>query len=224
MNSCLICTPDFFSAFLIVHIIGGGAGLISGTLNLILKKGGKIHKIIGQFFFFGMLVAGLSALILSFIKSNHFLFIVGVFTLYMVITGKRYIYLKLLGVNQKPALFDWMISLAMVFAALVFLVLGVMMLIKQNNFGIVLIVFGIISFGFVRRDFSNYRGQVKEKNYWLLMHLQRMTGAYIASATAFLVVNAKYIPFELPAFVFWLLPTAVLTPLIVSWSNKYSKK
>jgi hypothetical protein len=117
-----------------------------------------------------------------------------------------------------------MISLAMVFAALVFLVLGVMMLIKQNNFGIVLIVFGIISFGFVRRDFSNYRGQVKEKNYWLLMHLERMTGAYIASATAFLVVNAKYIPFELPAFVFWLLPTAVLTPLIVSWSKKYSKK
>ena len=76
----------------------------------------------------------------------------------------------------------------------------------------------------MRRDFSNYRGQVKEKNYWLLMHLQRMTGAYIASATAFLVVNAKYIPFELPAFVFWLLPTAVLTPLIVSWSKKYSKK
>ncbi len=224
MNACLICTPDFFSAFLILHIIGGGVGLISGNLNLILKKGSKIHKLIGHFFFYGMLVAGSSALLLSFIKSNHFLFIVGVFTLYMVITGKRYIYLKMLGANQKPVLFDWMISLAMSVAALVFLVLGIMMLLAQNNFGIVLIVFGIISLGFVRRDFMNYRGKMNDKNYWLLMHLQRMTGAYIASATAFLVVNAKYIPFEFPAFVFWLLSTAVLTPLIIIWSKKYSKK
>jgi hypothetical protein len=224
MNNCLICTPDFFFVFLVLHIIGGGVGLVSGTLNLVMKKGGKIHNLIGHFFFYGMLVAGSSALILSFIKSNHFLFIVGVFTLYMVITGKRYIYLKMLGLNQQPALFDWIISLAMSLAALVFLVLGVMLLINQNNFGIVLLVFGIISLGFVRRDFMNYKGKMKEKNYWLLMHLQRMTGAYIASATAFLVVNAKYIPFEFPTFVYWLLPTAVLTPLILIWSKKYSKK
>lgn len=224
MNDCLICTPDVFFVFLTLHIIGGGVGLVSGTLNLILKKGGKRHQLIGHFFFYGMLLAGSSALLLAYIKSNYFLFIVGVFTLYMVITGKRYIYLKMLGVNQKPALFDWIISLAMTFAALVFLVLGVRMQINQNNFGIVLIVFGIISLGFIRRDFINYQGKMKEKNYWLLMHLQRMTGAYIASATAFLVVNAKYIPFEFPAFVFWLLPTAVLTPLISRWTKKYSKQ
>jgi hypothetical protein len=85
-------------------------------------------------------------------------------------------------------------------------------------------VFGFISLGFVRRDLINYTGKMTEKNYWLLMHLQRMMGAYIASTTAFLVVNAKYLPFEFPGFVFWLLPTAILTPLIIIWSKKYSKK
>jgi len=224
MNSCLICTPDFFSAFLILHIIGGAVGLISGTLNLVMKKGGKIHKLIGQFFFYGMLLAGLSALILSLIKSNHFLFIVGVFTLYMVITGKRYIYLKMLGAGQKPGWIDWMISASMLLAAVVFLVWGVLLLFNERNFGIVLFVFGFISLGFVRRDLINYTGKMTEKNYWLLMHLQRMMGAYIASTTAFLVVNAKYLPFEFPGFVFWLLPTAILTPLIIIWSKKYSKK
>ncbi len=224
MNDCLICTPDVFFVFLTLHIIGGGVGLVSGTLNLILKKGGKRHKLIGHFFFYGMLLAGYSALILSLIKSNHFLFIVGVFTLYMVITGKRYIYLKLLGTGQKPGWIDWMISAAMLLAAVVFLVWGVMLLLNQSNFGIVLSVFGIISLGFVRRDLINYTGKMTEKNYWLLMHLQRMTGAYIASTTAFLVVNAKYLPFEFPGFVFWLLPTAILTPLIILWSKKYSKK
>jgi uncharacterized membrane protein len=214
---------NYFSIFLVIHIIAGSVGLISGTLNLVLKKGGKTHRIIGQFFTYGMIVAGLSALIMSVLKTNHFLFVVGVFTLYMVITGNRYIYLKMLGKNQKPAFFDWIISAAMALTALGFLILGIILLLSQNNFGIVLLVFGVISFGFVRSDFLNYRGKIKEKNYWLLMHLQRMTGAYIASATAFLVVNAKYIPFEMPAFIFWLLPTVLLTPLIVIWSGKYSK-
>jgi uncharacterized membrane protein YbaN (DUF454 family) len=48
-----------------------------------------------------------------------------------------------------------------------------------------------------------------------------MTGAFIASATAFLVVNAKYFPDIIPGFVYWLLPTIIFTPLIVKWSKKY---
>jgi hypothetical protein len=45
----------FSSVFLVLHIIGGGVGLVSGTLNLVMKKGGKIHNLIGHFFFYGML-------------------------------------------------------------------------------------------------------------------------------------------------------------------------
>jgi uncharacterized membrane protein YbaN (DUF454 family) len=51
-----------------------------------------------------------------------------------------------------------------------------------------------------------------------------MTGGFIAALTAFLVVNAKYFPEQIPGFVYWLLPTIIFTPLIITWSSKYEVK
>jgi hypothetical protein len=168
-----------------------------------------------------MLTAGLSSLVLSILHPNYFLFIVGVFTVYMVGTGNRYLYLKMLGHDQRPATLDWVITISMVLAGLLFIVFGISHLLDENNFGIVLIVFGVLGLRFAKTDVDNYKGSVKTKNYWLLVHLQRMTGAYIAAITAFLVVNANYSPVALPSVVFWLLPTVILTPLIIAWTKKY---
>jgi hypothetical protein len=44
-----------------------------------------------------------------------------------------------------------------------------------------------------------------------------MIGAYIASITAFLVVNIDFVP----GAILWLLPTFLMVPLIIVWSNKY---
>lgn len=51
------------------------------------------------------------------------------------------------------------------------------------------------------------------------MHTSRMTGAYIAASTAFLVVNARHLPKAIPGFALRLAPTIALTPLIVWWSR-----
>ena len=210
-----------FYLFLLLHIAGGSIGLISGSINLIRRKGDKKHKSIGRIFLYSMLTAGFTSLILSTIHPNSFLFMVGVFTLYMVGTGSRYIYLKMLGNMQGPKAIDWIISISMLLAGIYLLGIGIKNIAGENMFGIVFIVFGLIGLNFVRIDINNYRGRIKEKNYWLLVHLQRMTGSYIAAFTAFLVVNAHYLPIEFPAIVVWLLPTVILTPLIVRWSNKY---
>lgn len=213
-----------FNLFLILHIAGGSIGLLSGSLNLIQTKGNKKHRIVGKAFVYSMLTTGISALILSAIHPNNFLFIVGVFTIYLVATGNRFIYLKMLGKSQRPTIVDRGITLGMLITALVFIVLGIKNLLASNNFGVVFIVFGALGLRFIKTDFDNYKGNFKSKNYWLLVHLQRMTGAYIAAVTAFLVVNAKHSPINLPPAVFWLLPTFILTPLIISWSRKYKIK
>ena len=212
-----------FKIFLALHIAGGSLGLITGTISLVRKKGDKPHRAIGKLFSYGMLTAGSSAFVLSVLHPNYFLFIVGVFTIYMVSTGYRYIYLKLLGKDQRPAILDWIITTAMGFTGIMFIALGIYKLIGHNNFGIVFTVFGTLSLRFVKTDIDNYRGKIKAKNYWLLCHLQRMVGAYIASATAFLVVNSKFVPF-LPPVAIWLLPTVILVPLIIIWSKKYHVK
>lgn len=213
-----------FNVFLALHIAGGSVGLFTGTLNLVQKKGNKKHRIVGKIFVFGMLTTGISALVLSALHPNNFLFIVGIFTIYLVTTGNRFVYLKMLGESQPPTVVDRGITFCMLITALLFILLGIKNLLVSNTFGIVFIVFGALGLRFSKIDFDHYKGKFKSKNYWLLVHLQRMTGAYIAAVTAFLVVNAKYSPFNLPPVVFWLLPTFILTPLIIFWSRKYKGK
>jgi uncharacterized membrane protein len=206
---------------LYLHIASGGLGLVAGTVNMVRRKGDKTHKQVGWAFSAGMLTAAGSALVLSLLNPNPFLFIVGVFTAYMVGTGLRYLKLKpgSKGGGARPI--DWIISVLMLLAALAFLIWGGLLLWQSNSFGAVMLVFGLVSAGFVRADVQHYRGVKTEPSFWLLGHLQRMTGGFIAAATAFLVVNAGAIPLAIPSVVYWLLPTALLTPLINRWSRRY---
>lgn len=211
-----------FNLFLILHIASGALGLIAGTITIARKKGDRNHKLTGKLFAYGMLTAGASALVLSSMHLNYFLFTVGVFTIYLIGTGNRYIHLKMLDKNQKPVWVDWALTAGMMVAVLLFIALGTKNLINKNSFGVVYIVFGALGSRFVKTDIDNYKGGCSTKNYWLLTHLQRMTGGYIAALTAFLVVNGKYLP--LPPVLLWLLPTIIFTPLIVRWSRKYKKE
>ena len=213
-----------FTVILAIHIISGGIGLITGSINLIRKKGDTRHKFIGKIFSYTMMATGFSAIVLSIMHPSFFLFIVGSFTIYLIGTGNRYIYLKLLNKDQKPAYIDWTLTIMMLLTGIVFLILGLKKILDAQYFGIVFVVFGFLSLRLVQWDFSNYSGKAKTINYWLLAHIQRMTGGYIAAMTAFLVVNTNNFPIQLPGALMWLLPTIILTPFIVKWSNKYSVK
>lgn len=210
-------TELLFKILLIIHIIAGSIGLLTGTLNIARKKGDTLHKNVGLFFLYGMLINGVAGIFMSLIHSNLFLFIVGVFSIYMAATGQRYLSLKRLNKGEKAKSIDWILSCVMLLFGIGFLVYGAVLLFKSNNFSIVLLVFGFISCSMVLKDFKNYQGKNTIKNFWLLLHIQRMVGSYIAAATAFLVVNNTF----LPGIVAWLLPTVILTPLLFKWSNKY---
>lgn len=206
-----------FKVLLVIHIIGGSIGLITGTINLVRKKGDKLHKNAGLFFLYGMLINGFAGILMTLIHSNLFLFIIGIFSIYMAATGQRYLSLKGLLKGEKPKIIDWILSSVMLVFGFGFIIYGALLLLSSNNFGVVLLVFGLISISMVYQDFQNYRGRSAIKNFWLLVHIQRMIGSYIAAATAFLVVNNTI----LPGIVAWLLPTVILVPLILKWSNKY---
>ena len=206
-----------FTILLIIHIIAGSLGLLTGTINIIKKKGDKAHKNVGKFFFYSMLINGFAGLIMSLIHRNDFLLIVAVFSIYMVATGQRFLSLKQLHKEQKPKAIDWILTYTMLVFAFLFITYGSYLLINKVNFGIVLLVFGVVSCLMAIKDIKVYKGNIKEKNYWLLLHIQRMVGSYIAALTAFIVVNNHF----LPGIVGWLLPTVIFTPLIVKWTKQY---
>lgn len=202
---------SLFNVLLTIHIAGGGISLILGLYQLIARKGDRRHKRIGRIYFYAMLTAALAALPMTYLHPSYFLFIIGVFTSYMLLTGVRYLKKKTI---QDVDAIDWVLTTTMGIIAVAFIGVGIVSIFKSHFFGIVPCVFGGIGLLFVFQDYVNFRGKSSLKNYWLTTHIQRMTGSYIASMTAFLVVNNTI----LPGLIAWLLPTILLVPFIIRWS------
>ena len=208
---------SLFTLLLTTHIICGGVSLLLGVFILLSKKGDKKHKLIGTIYFYSMLITALLAIAMTYLQPSYFLFVTGVFTTYMLLTGKRYLKKKIIC-NVQPI--DWILTFTMFLFGLAFIALGSYNIFKGNYFGTVLLVFGGISLLFVYQDYSNFKGTSSVKNFWLITHLQRMIGSYIAASTAFFVVNNTL----LPGIIAWLLPTFLLVPLIIIWSRKNEVK
>lgn len=204
-----------FKILLFIHVLAGSIGLFTGTVNIVRKKGDMPHKKIGLFFLYAMLINGVAGFFMAILHDDHFLLIVAIFSIYLTATGQRLLLWK--NPLYKVQKIDWLMSGLMLVAAIGFIIWGGLMIFNANNFGIVLLVFGFISIFLVKTDFKYYKRERNFKNFWLLAHIQRMTGAYIAATTAFLVVNNTF----LPDIVAWLLPTVILSPLIFKWSNVY---
>jgi uncharacterized membrane protein len=209
-----------FNIVLVLHIISGTIGLLLGTYVLIRKKGDKVHKLLGKIFAIAMIMTGLSAFALSYIHPDFFLFIVGVFTIYLTFTGYRMIYLKNILKDQKPILVDYFVSFLMLVACGFFIYLGIKNLLMGNNFGIVLVLFGSVSLRMCYLDYKLFTNKINDKMYWLKNHIGRMTGAYIAALTAFIVVNDTFIP----PILGWSLPGIIGTIFISRTIKKLTPK
>jgi len=213
--------PTLFQTLLGLHIAGGFTGLLSGTISIASKKGSSVHKLAGKVFFWGMLLASMDALVLSNLPEhqNVFLFAVGGFTLYMITSGYRIVFLKRVSASVQPpfSVVDYLISLFGLCFGLFLVYLAIVNINKGNNFGIVPGIFGLICMNYARMDFKMLFQKITIKEAWIPNHISRMMGAMIASYTAFLVVNVKV----QPAWVLWLLPTLIGSGLITYFMRKF---
>ena len=151
---------------------------------MLRKKGDRIHKLTVKIFTLAMVSTGLSAFYLSFVHPNLFLFIMGIFT----------IYLKKVHQGQKTQLFDTILSSVMFLCSLIFFYIGIKYLIAKVVFGIVFALFGMVSLRLCYIDYKVYTRKITDKMFGIKNHIGRMTGAYIAACTAFLVVNNTFLP------------------------------
>jgi cadmium resistance protein CadD (predicted permease) len=89
----------------------------------------------------------------------------------------------------------------------------------------VLLVFGSISVYLSIGDIIMYtkvlRGKQLKGTHWLARHIGMMMGAFIATVTAFVVVNIRFVQ---PEWIPWLLPTALGVPLMQYWIWKYTRR
>lgn len=193
--------PSLYTILIAIHISGGTAGLIAGAAAASVKKGSKLHNGSGKVYFYGMLLASLAALIISWLPNhnNLFLFAVGGFTLYMIASGYRVIYLKrqLKNGGGQFTIFDYSIAaFALVFGTFL-VVLAILGLKNGSSFGVVLGVFGAICLNYARLDYLLFIGKKTLKTTWMSNHITRMMGALIATYTA-------NVDFVVIAYYYWL--------------------
>ena len=195
-----------------IHAFFGAIGLLAGSLSFIVKKGSKLHKRSGKWFTIGMLASsGLSIPIASMPgHENPFLVMIGLFTIYMVIVGNRSLRFKKRKTLADKT--DWGISGLMAVISLVMLSAG---LLKSGEIAVLFLFFGGIGLVLCLMDFNFLRNPHKTKTGWLVQHIGKIVGAFIASVTAFLVAGT-----HLSGLAVWILPSVIGNTAIIYWILK----
>ncbi len=211
---------NIIQIFIYIHAALGTIGLITGTVSLIIQKGTARHKKLGKIFMISMLISCIIALIICKLPGheNTFLFLIGLFTVYMLLSGKRSLTFKP-AMKKKPGYTDYCISGSMFIISVIMIVLGAIDVYQQVSGGILYLVFGGIGLSLSLRDFNMFRTFTQQTNAWLFGHIGKMTGAFIASVTAFLVAGVK-----LHGLIYWLLPSALGFVYIYFYIKKIKSK
>jgi len=69
-------------------------------------------------------------------------------------------------------------------------------------------------------DIRRYLKPPLNKRAWMFEHMTRFLAAYVATVTAFSVVNFQFLPYLWR----WLWPTFIGVPLILIWQGYYKRK
>jgi len=207
----------FLAYSIYFHAFCGFVALVAGGISMAAEKGRPLHRIAGKIYFGAMTGVFITAVYVAAIRQNVFLLMVGFFSYHMICSGYRALYLKKLHREQKPSLTDWFIASAAGIFNLILLGWGLYAaFIRQDTIGIVAMVFAFTGLGYVYADVKKFFVRPAEKNHWLISHVNGMIGGYIATWTAFLVVNITF----LPALVLWLGPAAAGVPVIIYFIRK----
>lgn len=218
------------SGVVISHVAAGFTALVMAPLAMRTRKGGDAHRRWGKVYFWAMFAIFLTALGLVYFRPNFFLFMISILSFYGAFTGYRALYRKDPTRGQGAIWLDWLGAGIAALAGLSFLAWG-----GLTAFGLLSAsippAFGIVGIGFGVSlaldgvgDMRSFLQPSPDRHWWWYYHIQRMGGSYIAAVTAFTVQNVtRHMPAEL-AWLPWVLPALVGTPLIARTIRHYRRK
>ena len=206
---------------LILHIMAGFTALVVGLIPFVARKGSKLHRVTGWIFCYAMITVAFSAFGLAIYRFNPFLLMVGLFTLYTTVTGYRG-----LRFMRQPMAIGQVRDWALFFLSIAGLAITVWQTLVQfgtQSLSVPILIgfFSLSLLNLLRLDALVFSRRKKMKrNAWVRYHIGRISGAYLATITAFLVTNVH----TDPEFIAWLLPTVIGTPAIVYFQRQYSDR
>ena len=195
-----------------IHILSGALALVSAAVALCSVKGKRTHILSGIIYFWSMVTIFLTAIPMSIASSDIFLFLIAIFSFYLAFAGMRFARNR----NGVPTRSDWLAVFSMILSGIGMWILAAFYLANENSQSIVLIVFGFLAISIGYTDYKSHKDESATGKPRIAKHLTNMLGGTIAVVTAVLVVNP---PFD-PEWVWWVLPTTAITPIIFWWNKK----
>ena len=195
-----------------IHILAGTIALLCAALAIASEKGKKLLVLSGRTYFLCMAAIFLTAIPMSIIISNIFLFLIALFSFYLAFSGMRF------ARNRKgiTTTLDWIAVSLMISSGLGMWILAAIYFTNDNSQYIVLLVFGFLAVFLGYGDYKSYKDKTITRKERMAKHLGNMLGGTIAVITAVLVVNVNVEP----VWIWWILPTALITPIIIWWKSK----
>ena len=198
---------------LVVHVLSGVVALGAAVLATSSRKAALFHRRVGSVFFWAMLGVGVTAIPVTFVRPNPFLFFIALFSFYMAFAGYRR------GRKRHTdTAIDVVGAWLMVVFALVMIGYGAFMIFSGNPLGWALASFGGLGATFGVEDVL--RSRRSDPHFEKVkVHVARMLGGTIATITAVLVQQVTpLVDSSLGQVALWLGPTIVLTPMIFFWN------
>jgi len=212
-SQVLKCGGSMRFPLLILHILGGTIGLLSGTFAIAVRKGSRLHRASGNVFTIAMLTLASSGLCLAILKSQHGNIIGSIVTFYMITTA------WLAGRRRKLDRYDWAALLVGLGGAAAVITLGVQTLHHPDKnapagmcffFGVVLL---LAAAGDIR---MLTRGGIAGRQR-ITRHLWRMCfGLFIATGSFFLGQQQVF-PAFLRGSIFLTVLAVLPFPLMIYW-------
>ncbi len=204
------------TVLLMTHIAAGSVALATAIIALITAKGGTYHIRAGRVYAIAMTVIFITALPLAMLGSNVFLALIALFSFYLVFAGWRFARNR--HGHARPI--DWAAVAVMGLTGLGMWSYGAVLLLSGSSQWITMAVFGSIAVALSTVDARFHTGRRASGKQRIARHLTNMLAGTIATVTAVVVVNME----TDPVWLAWLLPTIVITPLIVWWNVRIGRE
>ena len=138
-----------------IHIASGSIALFSSALAISTEKGKKFHVLSGKSYFWSMVLIFLTAIPMSIINSNVFLFLIAIFSFYLAFSGMRFARNR----SGVPTRADLIAVNFMFLSGAGMWILAIIFFINNDSQFITLIVFGFLALSLGYGDFRTFKNE-----------------------------------------------------------------
>ena len=195
-----------------LHIAAGSVALAAAAVALLTAKGEAHHVRAGRVYAAAMALVCASAGPLALLGSDVVLLLVAVFSFYLVFAGWRFAR----NASGRPRPVDRTAAALMGLTGLGMWAYGIVLFLRGDPQWVTLGVFGFIAAALGAVDLRYHRSPARSGRQRIARHLTNMLAGTIATVTAVVVVNVD----TRPVWLAWILPTLLITPLIVWWNRR----